>query len=1094
MSHRLTIVSSSRPAVLVERLAGDLAAEPLPPFERETIVVQSLGMERWVRNELARRHGCAASLDFPFPAGFCRALAARLAADGAALDERFGRDALTWRILELLESGIAEEPDFAPLRAFVHGGDTRKRLGLAARVAGRFDDYQLYRPAELLAWEVNESSGDAGPHVRWQAALWRRLCGLDGGPTQGAEPPRHLARWFTETIAALEARDTAPDGLPRRIGIFGVSTLPPLFLRLLRAAARFVPVRLYVLAPPRATWVGHDSPPNALHAAFGAASRELLSLCDSLGADQEEWDGVPDGGGDASCLRRLQDDFRRGIARGLEGAEQPPVPLADGDESLSVHVCHSPMREMEVLRDQLFAALAADPTLRPHDILLLVPDVAVYAPFVEAVFGVGEPELPRIPHHVADRPIAHESSLVRAALRILQLVGARWTAPEVMELLESPSVRRAAGISEEGSSRILDWVEETRIRWGRDGKMRRSVFELPGIESNSWRAGLDRLLMGYAVGPEEALVADVIPFAGQTIGDPATLGAFAHWIERLFDVLDDWRAPRPLAAWSAALDEVFSALLAPGDDDEADALRELLRSVADLRTLESLGGCGRSIDLVVVRDWLERKLSDESIGSGFLIGGMTVCAFKPMRAIPFRIIAMAGLDERSFPRPDRRAAYDLLEIEPRPGDRSLRADDRQLFLDTLLSARDRVILSYVGRSARDNTVCAASVVLAQLLGIVDRSFTRAPIDGEGPRRPSEALVVEHRLQPFSAAYYDGRTPRLFSYSRVNARALAAGAERRSATAFVDGPVAASAAQEAPIDIALADLVECWTNPSRFFCQSVLELRLPGEGEPLGDCEPMEVDGLTKYAVQEEMLRGHLAGARAIERKRAVERALGRLPSGALAGPSFDVLEGEVREFLERISRPSSREPAMVEIAGTGWRITGRLDGITDEGRLQLRAATVKNKDLIGGWIRHLALSAVRGAVRSTIVGTDRQMLFDFIDDPRALLETLVAGYRAALAAPLPVFERASHAYFMRLRAVESGKPVKKAPLEMARAAYEINPFAPGADLEDVYVVLCWRGRDPFAEPAEFERWSEALWRPAFDAMYDLSGAAEEVQA
>ena len=1082
-----TLVTSHRPAILLERLAHDLGTTPLGPFDEETIVVQSLGMERWIQHELARRHGCAASLRFPFPAAFCHWLAKRLAPDGQGTDDRFQRDALTWRILDLIENGIADEAAFAPIRRFVRGdgadaSESRKRLGLAARLAARFDDYQLYRHEQLLSWEQGQELGQIGSATRWQGELWRRLCTPERGPDDAVQPPMHLARWFANAATHLQDAVTPPAGLPPRVSVFGITTLPPLFVDLLRALARWIPVRLYVLAPPHATW-RDDDVPNPLFAAFGHASRDLLSLCTVGATVEEHYDSSKSE--EKTALARLQDDVRDGLARGREAGQHPPVVLDPRDSSLSVHVCHSELREMEVLRDQIFAAFASDATLRPHDVLLLVPDVATYAPFVEAVFGTPEPGLPRIPHHVADEPVAHESSLVDGALRILRLVGARWTAAEIVSLLELPAVRAAAGVDEDASSRIFDWVEETRIRWGRDGRMRSEVFQVPPFESNSWRAGLDRLIIGYAVGPQEALVGDVLPCAGHTIGDPEVLGAFAQWVDLLFETLDAWRSPRSLAAWAGELTTAFERFLAPEGDEEKAAFDQLIASVRELRRFADVSRDDRVVDVGVVRDWLERALSDESAGAGFLTGGMTVCALKPMRAIPFRVVAVAGLDDDSFPRSARRAPYDLLEIEHRAGDRNIRADDRQLFLDTLLSARDRLILTYVGRSARDNSERAASVVLAELLDVVDRSF-HVPDENGVARRARAAVIVEHRLQPFSTAYYDGSNSRLFSYSRVNATASEALASTKKAEPFCATPLVIDSA--APLEIRLRDLIACWRNPSRFFCEHVLGLRLAKDGMPLDDCEPMVLDGLERYGIHERLLQRELAGRRCADQERAEAVASGILPAGALASVTFQVLASEIAPFLERVGQRTFLDPVSLDITGDGWRLTGRLDGITAAGRTQIRASLIKSKDLIAAWISHVALTQARGAVRSHVLGTNGELDFDVVVDPRAVLEQLIEGYRQTLQSPIPVFEQASYDWF---HARHKGQ---QQALAAARIGYNPNDRDHRAhDLDDPYVALCWRGRDPIADAA-FEQWSDTLWSAACSVLHAVDPDADEVKS
>lgn len=1112
----LTLVTSHRPGLLAARLAHDLGRAPLSPFAEEVVVVQSRGMARWVRQELARRHGCAASLALPFPAAFAHRLAGAL--DALPLDPRFERDALTWRVLQLLEEGLAADADFAALRLFDDGADTRKRLGLAARVAARFDDYQLYRPDALLAWE---RGGDPAPHgpaerwqaarwqaERWQAALWRRLCApmadADLATGDPALPPRHLARWLTDAVARLQRGDVPADALPARVSVFGVSTLPPLFVELLGAVARHVPVRAYLLAPPRAAW---DAGPAAagpaagdpLFRAFGGASRDLLARLAAATPDvtveEHHPQDAPSAPSAPSMLARLQADLRDGVVRGPEPGAAAPVPLAPDDRSLTVHVCHSPMREMEVLRDQLLDALAADSTLRPHDLLVLVPDIATHAPFVDAVFGVAEPGVPRLPFHIADRPLLQESSAADAFLRLLRLAGARWTAAEVVELLDLPFLRRAAGIPAGAVGRVLGWVQQTGIRWGRDGATRRDRFGLPAVEANSWQAGMDRLLVGYAVGPVDALVDGVLPSAGHTVGDPDTLGALAQWLDRLFDALDALREPRGLAEWAAALRRLAGEFLLAEGDDEARDVAALQGAVDALAASGHSAGHARAVDLAVVRDWLELALAGEGLGGGFLGGGMTVCALKPMRAIPFRVIAVAGLDDAAFPRRDRRASHDLLELDPRPGDRDARADDRQLFLDTLLAAGDRVVLSYVGRSATTNAERAPSVVLAELLDHVDRAFQAPTPDPHA--RPSRArvrdrVVVEHRLQPFSRAYYDAYADgRLFSYSRVHARAagvaggVAGGA--RAAPPFVTAPTPAppTGAAGPGAVIPLADLAECWTNASRWYCQRVLRLRLADGAERLDECEPLGVDRLLEYDVHAGILDRHLRGRRDPAHERALAVARGHLPPGELAGRWFDRMDRGLAAFLERIDCPTLYEPVAVEVRGPDWTLVGRVDGLTDRGRLQVRPARCRPRDLVEGWIAHLALAAEHGDVPpGRVIGTDAGWEFLPVADPIRRLDALVGGWRASAAAPIPVFERASHAYVERLRTQEANSDGRatKSPADCARAAYVGGDFpeAPDGDQADPYVALCWRARDPLEDEAAFAAWAEVLWRPLLD--------------
>lgn len=1075
----LSIATGDAPQALLATMDADLAATPIGPFDDELIVVQSLGMERWVRQQLARRRGCAASLQMPFPAAFCRRLAAALqrdprfaTGDSAGLDVRFEEQALVWRLFTLLrDDDLLADPTYAPLRTFLAGATATKRYGLARRLAGRFDEYRLYRPELLLGWEANREAYTNSPHEAWQAALWRRVLGAEALP--------HFARWFTHTIERLETVPEAPAGLPPRVSVFGISTLPPLFVRLLQAVARFVPVRFYTLAPSAAAWQT-DAPRHPLFEAFGHASRDLLASLATppAGSAVPEFAHVAPQAlppaASASLLHRLQHDLRLGQA--------PAVPHTVGanDRSLTVHVCHAPLRELEVLRDQLLDAFAADPTLRPHDVLVMVPDVEMYAPLAEATFGGSagaHGTRPAIPHRVADRTLSREAAPARALLHALALVTARLTASEVLELLRLPPVRRAAGIAGGQVDQVVRMVQQAGIRWGRDGASRAEHFGVPAVDDNSWRIGVDRLLAGYAAGHVDTVVSGLLPVGGDLVGDVALLGQFVAWVDDLFARLDSLRAPRPLRDWSATLQETFRWLVRAEGHEEQAAADQVGRDLVALASLMDASGSDTPVELDVVREWLTGALGGDDHATGFLTGGMTICAMKPMRAIPHRVIAMLGLDDKAFPRRQRREAFDLIGAAGRVGDRDPRADDRQLVLDTLLCAGDRLHLSYVGRSQKDNTEIAPSIVVAELLDCLDATTRSAT----GTSR--EQVRVLHPLQPFSSAYFDGgaRQPSLFSFDEDLARSVRAARHRQEAPPFLDRvpppPLLQrdlTSADDVPLVVPFDDLVEAWVNPARLYCRRVLQLDVAADGTMIEDVEPMAVDGLLAFQVRQRMLERALHGRTDVLRERLLAVASGELPSGQLGPAWHDMLRRSVTPLLRAVGTPAFREPLTLDVAGPDWTLVGQLDFQLDDAQWRVRAAPLKTADLVRAWVAHVARAAAGGRGETRVFGTnDTVRIFEPLDNPLAVLDLLVQGVRHLRTAPLPYFIEAADAYRDAVRR-------KRPPVDAARAAYEADGSFGGrrGDLLDPYVQLLWRGRDPFAEAWDaFASVADGFWTP-----------------
>ena len=457
--------------------------------------------------------------------------------------------------------------------------------------------------------------------------------------------------------------------------------------------------------------------------------------------------------------------------------------MSGNDRTIQVHSCHSEMREVEVLHDQLLALLADNPGLQPQDIVVMMPDVATYAPFIEAVFDTPEIQTQRIPYSIADRTARVENGIIDTFLAILELSGSRFGASSLLNILESPAVQGRFELAQADLETIRVWIDKAAIRWGIDAAHREKIG-LPAFAQNTWREGLDRLLLGYALpGGNRQLFQNILPCDEIEGGLAETLGNFIEFTSRIFETAQELETARTLGGWQVTLREVVDRFFDPTEDVE----REILQV---RRVLESLGETGaasgfdETVELDVVLAFLTDAFGSAVSGSGFLLGAVTFCALKPMRSIPFKVIAILGMNDTAYPRKPVVTGFDLIAQNPQPGDRSVRDDDRYLFLEALLSAREVFYVSYIGQSIKDNSALPPSVLVSELLDYLDRAFEMPQ-----ERMAKEYLVTRHRLHPFNVDYFSEVDERLFSYSADNCRAgeVARGA-RSSPRVFVSSPI------------------------------------------------------------------------------------------------------------------------------------------------------------------------------------------------------------------------------------------------------------------------------------------------------------------
>ena len=1124
---RLILYRSNRIEALLDCLVEELASPLANPLAPECIVVQSRGMATWLGLRLAERFGVWANPDFPHPRHFMERLLQATLGDSFAA---FNREALALALLELLPR-LPATGEFAPLNRYLAGGDDWKCLQLAEKIAYLFDQYAVYRPEMVLAWEEERACPTARTESvlgdnRWQPLLWRQLSRQFGSPVQ---PVR-------EALARLrEGRLLKPELLPQRVMLFGITTLPPLYLALFNEAAGIVPVYLLLFSPAREYWADIFAPAalqqrllrhNQAAAAVGPGGEEDLHLSGghpllaSLGTvgrefqdileEQTEYQQGPHGdrfseepridGRPPTLLGRLQDDIL-----GLRPPTTAAAPPAVADRSIVIHSCHSPLREVEVLRDQLLSVLDAG-EFSPHDIVVMVPDIETYAPLIEAVFNRPAGDNLRIPYRIADRPMSREAELFDALLRLFELVGGRLGVSQVLDFLACEPVRRGQGLDDGQLRRIEQWLRQCRVRWGIDEEHRRQ-HDQPADRGNTWRFGLDRLLLGYAVsGQEQHLFAGLLPYDDIEGQDSVTAGLLLAFCERLFKLARRVTSPHTLDQWVALVRQALVDFFGPEQGGSADEWQrqEIGVVLASLVEEGKAAGLARPIELPAFLRLLRTRL-DESGGShGFLDGGLTFCTMLPMRTIPFPMVCLLGMSDGAFPRREGVIGFDLMAADPKPGDRSRRREDRYLFLESLLAARRRLYISYVGRSIRDNRELPPSVLVDELLDCL-AAMIFPPGAGDDPRDERQKVVarfvVQHPLQPFSPRYFQDQSGPLFTY--------AAEYLPEPSSPATDDPAGAEPPGQ-PAAVALAELHAFFRNPAAWHARRTLGLSLPGREEAAVDREPLFIERLERYRIGRQLLQSPgliLSGAGAAAKLGPdsslleIMRAAGALPPGGAAGVTLVEIIREVAPVAAFLAtNPGGRPlpPLALDLElPAGIRLVGELGQRAQSALLRSTPGKTSPAFFLAGWLDHLALcgqAPADQAPQTIMVGRGDHNLADIrvlrALDPvaaREFLQDLLELFQRGQGQPLPFFRRSSYELASKLFA--GGKTPTAAVLVKARQAAHNTFYGTGyehgapPEVADPYVEMIFASRHPpvFDETAEllpdFEAVAQRVYQP-----------------
>ncbi|MDR5900030.1 exodeoxyribonuclease V subunit gamma [Halomonas vilamensis] len=1153
---------------------------PLGPLENETILVQSNGIGQWLKLALAEDPenggaGIAAALDVMLPARFLwqayRTVLTHVSDNADAVPETspFDKSRLVWRLLRLLPT-LAEQEVFAPLAQFLEvDRDQRKHYQLAERLADLFDQYQVYRADWLDAWANGDdvlitAKGEARPleeHQRWQPALWRILR-EDVAATQGEaglnSSRAQVHRRFLKATEQLDGQ-TCPPGLPRRLMIFGISSLPQQTLEALAALSRCCQVVLCVHNPCQYYWadiiehkdllrasryrqrrksgmpealdvLGTGDAVDALHlhaqpllAAWGKQGRDYLRLLDehddtgdyqtlfeqqALRIDMFE----PFSSEQGCLLTQLQDDIRE--LRPVAETKNHWPALAPADDSLVFHIAHGPQREVEILHDQLLAAFSADPNLRPRDIIVMVPDIDRYAPHIEAVFGQLASDDPRhIPYTLSDQASRHRLPLMIALEKLLRLPELRLSVSDLLDLLDVPALRQRFGLEERDLPVLERWMEGAGIRWGLNARQRQTL-ELPGgLSQNTWAFGLRRLLLGYTVGEGDAWQG-IEPFDDIGGLEAGLAGPLATLLEKLEATWETFRQPTDAASWVARLRGLLETFFLTDDAQESVMLTKLENGLQQILESSREARLEEPLPLSLVREHWLAQIDEHSLSQRFLAGAVNFATLMPMRAIPFKRVCLLGMNDGEYPRSQPPLDFDLMGSDYRPGDRSRREDDRYLFLEALLSARDQLYISWVGRSQIDNTPLPPSVLVGQLRDHLDAGWRfehGAPL--------LDTLTTEHPLQPFSRRYFEdsAESDRLFTYAH----------EWRDVHAPrtpPSQPEKLPPLENTPASLSLGQLGGFLREPVRSFFNTRLGVYFEQEAIAELDAEPFALDGLQNWQLQDRLIAAQRHAVDNGEpRLEALDAQLERFQGqGVLAMGAFgermreslaepmDDLFSAYEEALAQwpIALPAP-EPVRVESADgivlEDWLNELRQNEAGERCRLLLLSSRLISQGIGRGqyrwthllrpWVAHLA-GNLSGPMTTQLLSKAGNITLDPIasDTARAHLETQMAAWQAGLNAPLPLAPQAAFAWLTKQGTPEMAdeKSRESDAYAAAETVYDGGRFQTGEVAQSAYLAHQWprfeRLFNDHREPESgFAALTEALYAPLFYAVKNPAG-------
>jgi len=969
----LTVYPSNKLEDLVQILPKLLSLSSENILQAQTIITESQGMEHWLKLQLAKQQGIYMNINFKMPSSYLWDIA-RSIDDNEDIPRHspYQRDILSWRIDKIIHEAGDSLADIyryccdqnqhpAPL----------KRFQFSSSLADIFEQYILYRQGLLFRWQNNEINDGE----QWQATIWQQLVQQDD------YNPVKLQQHILQQLRNKKHQAK----LPQQVIIFAINTLAPQILTFFETLAEFCHIHLLHLNPCAQfwgeiqsdkskakqlrhnniqTWMKQDDTiSNSLLANLGQQGKEFFNLILKTKHHEIGVFDLPDNNDTAeksSILLTLQNDILTLYNRTLTNKKQELAEFAH-DNSIVINSCHSALREIQVLHDYLLSQFEQDPNLKPHDILVMCPCIEDYAPYINAVFQTSffsdnESYTSRLKCTLSDRSIKDADPLIAIFLDLLQLPDSRFEVSKILDYIRLPAMQQKFGFNDSELDTIVWWLDQASIHWGVNLQHKTTIADLENTsEMFTWQWGLQRLLLGFSYADQEVFVNDklLLPhIEGQEI---VLLGRLMQLIEQLQYHRKKLNKARNIEDWHQYLfDEFIDQFFSFKEADKVSLLM-LKNALQTMKENVKSAQYDEEIKLEVIRCYLQQQFSLTDNNNRFLAGQISFCSMIPMRSIPFKIIAILGLNDGVFPRQEHGYSYGLLKQHPpQEGDRSRRGDDRYLFLEAILSAREKFYLSYQGRDEKKNTPRQSSLILKEFIAYLQQGFGWRNDD-------KNSQIIQHPLHPFNALCYQGTNP---SFDKRWFRFIQAGTSRNNLISFP--PI-----ESEGLLIQANDMIKFFTHPLKVFAQHSLALYFEDNSLLLEDKEPFASNALTDYQIRFEISQKQIKNEKTTE---VFNRYLhsGQLADSALVEDELLNMQEALSPFASSVKAKGSFNTCYVELKLNSITLTAELPLLAQNNKLVAqnkklennttemffwRPSSRKAKDDLQLWLMHLIANA-----------------------------------------------------------------------------------------------------------------------------------------
>ena len=958
MAFKLQVSNSLK--ILADQLCTELRLPQYSVFQPNYIVTQTEGMNNWVKLQIANNLGIAANCKFLKPNDLINQIYYLL---GGTAVQTLSAENLNWILYKLLgdEDFVKKFPTISTYYANDTPDKDVKRMALAEKVADLFDQYQVYRTDMIQGW--NDDLPTTSADDEWQKYLWKSAKKLTSSFPDKTTLEKEIREGLTNTLFTKRLQQKMPV-----IYLFGISLITEYHLTIFYQLARYIDINFLLLNPaPTVYWFEDKSEKqlsflkrigkieqtaanlgNPLLTGWGKITQDTFSMLfknEDLINNYEDLDSIEPQ--QDTLLHRIQYSIYEN-----EPLNKEELFKADEvqDGTITINACYSPAREVEALYNFLVQLIdKKGAVLSPHEIVVMVSDIDLYASYIKAIF-TNAPY--KFRYTIADENYASSDSVSNALHAVLSITEDNFTAEEVVRLLDSSFIRKRFEITD--LTLVRNVVNEANIRFGIEGNKEDDSIYI------SWQYGLQRIMYGICISGSEEYFTSV---AGEESFYPLDIvegGAanevihFVYYANALMDSLKERNTPKTIEGWVKYVSDILHCFVCKSEENTDDDYLQLIQQLEKYNLITDL--FTEEISYQVFMHSFLATLTTATTKNSFAVGGITFCSLIPMRSIPFKVVALLGLNFDKFPRKENSLGFNLMENKKRKGDRNVKENDKHLFLETLLSAREYLYISYIGQSVKDNSSIPPSTLVEELADYIAAS-------AETPKEVRKQLIIKQPLHGFSEQY-ELDDPQLYTYLKATKPSFTILHKEKEVNTFNFS------------EIQLEQLISFFKNPFKGYYNKVLGIYYKDEDTVLRETELFELDTLQQWKLKDPLL--FIDNKKDIENLKNKLIKTGRLPlrnMGEVEIRKVDAEVSSVRKLFKSLIEEEEEQQFAIDFEMENYKVKGSVKGVYADKLVVVSWSKKETKYLLEAYIRYIALLASGKEIRLYFISFNKDAIY-----------------------------------------------------------------------------------------------------------------------